>query len=250
MKISIITATYNSSKTIERTLDSVKNQSYANIEHIIIDGLSGDDTIKIVNNYNHISRVIVEKDKGIYDAINKGIKLATGDVVGILNSDDVFFDEFVIEKIAKEFLNNSKIESVIAPIVFYDFLNNKIKRVYSISKWQINYFKFGSMPPHPSFYCYRRLFSEFGYYNTNYSIAGDFDLMLRFFFVKKITYKKLDFYTNKMSLGGVSTRNVKSNFILNKEILSSCRVNGISTNIFFVYSKYLFKIFQLRFYCI
>lgn len=246
MKVSIITVTFNSSRTIERTLLSVKSQSYANIEHIIIDGLSEDETIGIVNKFDHVSRVICENDKGIYDAINKGIKIATGDIVGILNSDDVFFDEFVIERIVNEFLGNYRIEAVIAPVVFYDFMNKKVKRDFSISRWGTSYFKYGSMPPHPSFYCYRSLFDEFGFYNTSYTIAGDFDLMLRFFFNKKIIYKKLDFYTNRMSLGGISTKSIRSNFVLNREILLSCNLNGLSTNIFYIYSKYIFKVFQLK----
>jgi glycosyltransferase involved in cell wall biosynthesis len=247
MKISIITATYNSSKTIQRTLESVKNQTYTNIEHIIIDGLSSDDTISIVNQFVHISKILIEKDNGIYDAINKGIKLATGDIVGILNSDDIFFDEFVIEKIANTFLGNSKISSVIAPIVFYDFMNDKVKRRYSISSWETKCFKFGSMPPHPSFYCYRKLFKEYGYYNTTFSISGDFDLMLRFFLVNDLSYEKLTFYTNKMSLGGVSTKNLKSNLLLNKEIFTSCKINNIKTNYLLIYSKYIWKIFQFIF---
>ena len=247
MKISIITATYNSSKTIQRTLESVKNQNYSNIEHIIIDGLSSDNTISIVNQYVHISKILIEKDNGIYDAINKGIKLATGDIIGILNSDDIFFDEFVIEKIANTFLDNPKILSVIAPIVFFDFMNDKVKRKYSISSWNTTFFKFGSMPPHPSFFCYRRLFEEYGYYNTAFSISGDFDLMLRFLLVNNLSYKKLTFYTNKMSLGGVSTKNLKSNLLLNKEILISCKTNKIKTNYLLIYSKYIWKIFQFIF---
>ena len=246
MKISIITATYNSSKTIQQTLESVKKQTYTNIEHIIVDGLSSDDTISIVNHFSHISQVIIEKDNGIYDAINKGIKIATGEIVGILNSDDVLYDEFVIEKIVNAFLSNSEISSVIAPVVFYDFLNDKVKRIYSIYRWKTSFFKFGSMPPHPSFYCYRNLFNEFGYYNTNYSIAGDFDLMLRFLHVNKLTYEKLTFYTNKMSLGGISTKNIKSNLLLNKEILHSCKMNRLKTNYLLIYSKYIWKIFQFK----
>jgi glycosyltransferase involved in cell wall biosynthesis len=244
VKISIITATFNSSRTIRRTLESVKNQSYKNIEHIIIDGLSSDDTISIVNQYNNISQILIEKDNGIYDAINKGIKLATGDIVGILNSDDILYDEFVIEKIVNKFSNNLELSCVIAPIVFYDFQNNKVKRVYPIKKWKKYFFIFGSMPPHPSFYCYRNIYTKLGYYNTNFRIAGDFDLMLRFLLVNNISYEKLTFYTNKMSLGGISTKNIKSNILLNKEIYFSCKINKIKTNYLLIYSKYLWKIFQ------
>jgi len=246
VKISIITATYNSSKTIKRTLESVKNQTFKNIEHIIIDGLSTDNTISIINNYNYISKIVVENDTGIYDAINKGIKIASGDIVGVLNSDDILYDQFVIEKIANTFLSNKEIQSVIGPIVFYDFVTNKVKRIYSVSRWQKSYFKFGYMPPHPSFYCYKNLYDKLGYYCTNYTIAGDFDLMLRFLLINNINYIKLDFYTNKMSLGGVSTRNLKSKFVLNSEILLSCRANKLKTNYFFIYLKYFLKIFQIR----
>ena len=247
LKISIITVSYNSARTIKNTIESVKSQTYKNIEHVIIDGFSNDETISIISNYNHINKFISERDKGIYDAINKGIKLATGDIIGILNSDDVFYDNHVVQNIINAFLYNPKSLAVFGSVVFYDFNSNQTKRIYSVSNWHLNHFKYGNMPPHPSFYCHKSLFDKYGYYNENYSIAGDFDLILRFLGVHKIPYTKLNFFTNKMSLGGISTKNIISNFILNREIYKSCKENNIYTNYFFIYSKYLWKIFQFKF---
>lgn len=243
MKISIITASYNSSKTIKKTLESVKNQSYSNIEHIIIDGLSNDNTISIVNTFSHVSKVVVEKDNGIYDAINKGIKIATGDIVGILNSDDAFFDDDVICNISKAFTQNNNLDSIIGDIVFIKN-NEQVHRKYTASNWNPKKFAWGMMPPHPTFYCKKSIFEKFGFYRTDFKIAADYELMMRFLLVKKITYKYLPMVFVKMSLGGASTKDFNSKLLINKEVLKACNLNNIKTNLFKIYTKYFFKIFE------
>lgn len=243
MKISIITASFNSAKTIKKTLESVKNQSYNNIEHIIIDGLSSDNTISIVNTFYHVSKVVVEKDNGIYDAINKGINIATGDIVGILNSDDVFYNNDVITNISNAFKSNNNLNSIIGDIVF---INNKeeVHRKYTASNWTPNKFAWGMMPPHPTFYCKRNNFDKFGLYRIDFKIAADYELMMRFLLVNKVTYKYLPMVFVKMSLGGASTKNLNSKLLINTEVLKACKLNNIKTNLFKIYTKYLFKIFE------
>lgn len=246
MKISIITVTYNSSKTIADTITSVYNQSYQNIEHIIVDGNSKDDTLKIVKNLpNRVEKIISEPDKGIYDAMNKGIKIATGDIVGILNSDDFYHKNDIIELIAKAF-ENKNVESVYGDVRFVSQDNlDKTVRYYSSKIFKPYLFKFGFMPAHPTFFIYKRFFDEYGYYKMGYKIAADFELLLRF--IKNNNLKTLYISTDflKMRVGGVSTKSIKSNFILNKEIIRACKENGIRTNYLYLSFKYFIKVFGL-----
>ena len=249
MKISIITVTYNSEKTINDTLNSLINQTYNDIEFILIDGNSTDNTINIVNNFSTkiFNKVLIEPDNGMYDALNKGIKLATGEIIGILNSDDVFSENTIISKIAKQFNDDPNLDSIFGDVAFIK--NNKTIRYISSKKWTINSFYFGNMPPHPSFYCKKALFEKHGYYKTNYKIAGDFELLLRFILVKKIRFKYLPFKMVNMKTGGLSTNGLESKFKINKEILLSFKENGLNTNYLFLYFRYFKKVFQyFRYY--
>lgn len=243
--ISIITVSYNSSKTISNTIESVLAQSYQKIEYIVIDGASTDGTVEIVKSYSiRISKFISEPDKGIYDAINKGIRLATGDIIGILNSDDFFYDDNVIQKIADAFADPD-LDAVYGDVLFVDKNNlSKITRYYSSENFKPGKFRFGFMPAHPSFFCRRELFEKFGYYKEDYKIGADFDLLLRFVLINKIRCQYLDIVTTVMRSGGASNRSFKSNLALNKEILRACSENGVKTNYFFIYSKYFLKIFE------
>lgn len=247
MKISIITATYNSGSTLRDTIRSVLSQSYPDIEYIIVDGGSKDNTLEIVNEYkDKISKVISEPDKGIYDAMNKGICMATGDIVGILNSDDFFTSGNVVENIVKAFKSND-IDAVFGDIHFVKPDNlNKSVRYYSSSIFRPALFRFGFMPAHPSFYVKRTCYEKYGLYDLNYKIASDYDLLIRFLYVNKITYKYLNMDFVTMRVGGASTENVKSRVVLNKEIVRACRKYGIYTNLFILSLKYIYKIFELR----
>jgi glycosyltransferase involved in cell wall biosynthesis len=235
---------YNAEKTIERTIKSVLSQDYNNIEYILIDGFSTDSTMNIVTKYHKdIDIVKSEKDNGIYDAINKGILLATGQIIGLLNADDELFDFNVITKVAKVFNNTPNLESVIGDIVFQSD-SNKIIRKYSARRWSVNLFSWGFMPPHPSFYCKRENFIKYGLYNTSFKIAADFDLLIRFLKINKISFNYIPLTIVKMKLGGVSTKGFSSFITINKEIYQVCKLNGLKTNYFKLLSKYFVKIFE------
>jgi glycosyltransferase involved in cell wall biosynthesis len=244
--VSIITVSYNSSRTISDTINSVLNQTYQNIQYIVIDGSSTDGTIEIIKSFsNRISKFVSEPDKGIYDAINKGIKLATGDIIGILNSDDFFYDDFVVEKIVNAFIE-SDTDTVIGDVQFVDpKKTSRVVRYYSSKKFNPLKFKYGFMPAHPSFYAKRGLFEKLGYYKTDYKIAADYELLIRFLYINKIKYRYLEMPFVSMRTGGVSNNSLSSNWLLNKEIVRACRENDIYTNYLFVYSKYFLKLSEL-----
>jgi len=243
--ISIITVSYNSCKTINDTIQSVLSQTYPNIEYIVIDGASNDGTVNVIKSVgDKIDKYISEPDRGMYDAINKGFRIASGNIVGILNSDDIFYDTHAIERVVETF-NKNDIEALFGDAIFVDPVKtSKIVRYYSSKNFRVNKFKFGYMPAHTSFYAKKELFEKYGYYKTDYKIAADFELMLRFLLIHEITFKYLEFPFVSMRMGGISNRSVNSKLILNKEIARACRENGVYTNYFFIYSKYLLKIFE------
>lgn len=246
MKITIITVVYNNVNTIESTIQSVLNQTYSNIEYIIIDGISTDGTIDIVKKYQSYLTFISQSDNGMYDALNFGIGIATGEVVGIINADDRLADNFVIEKIANHFIKNIYIDCIIGDIAFVSKSDpDKIVRYYSSKNFKPSKFAWGFMPAHPSFFCKIKFFKLFGGYKTNFEIASDYELLIRFLFIHSLRYKYLNLLITKMNLGGKSTKNIFSTFKLNKEIIKACRLNGIKTNHLMIYSKYFLKVFEL-----
>jgi glycosyltransferase involved in cell wall biosynthesis len=241
LKISIITVCFNAGKTIEKTIQSVLSQTYENIEYIIIDGMSKDNTLEIINRYRHkMAQLVSEKDQGMYDALNKGITLATGDIVGILNADDVFASNNIVTEIGNSF-KNSDADAIIADVAFINKGGNII-RSYSSKHWNPNKFVWGFMPPHPSFYCKRALFSRLGYYRSDFQIAADYELLIRFIYKSKIKYIYLPLLMVLMNVGGKSTNGIKSNIVINKEIKYACELNGLKTNYLKLYSKYFIKI--------
>ncbi len=243
MKVSIITVTYNSAATIADCIASVNEQTYPDIEHLVIDGASTDNTLEIIRNTpNRISQLVSEPDKGIYDAMNKGIRLATGDVIGILNSDDFYTSNDVITRIVSVF-EKEPVDGVYGDICFVKPENlNKVVRYYSASWFRPALFRFGFMPPHPSVYIRRTCFQELGLYKEDYRIAADYELLIRFLKVNRLKTRYLNFCVVTMRTGGDSTKNLKSNWILNKEIVRGNRENGIYTNMFILMFKYVFKI--------
>lgn len=246
MKISIITVCFNCANTIRDTIESVLTQTYSDIEYIIIDGGSKDDTISIITSYGKkINKFISEPDKGIYDAMNKGIKLATGEVVGIINSDDFFYDNFVIQRVVDEF-KNSGIDALYGDVQFVNPNNlGRVVRYYSSRSFNPKKFKYGFMPAHPSFYVKREFFEKLGYYKIDYKIAADYELLIRYLYRYNINSKYLQTPFVTMRTGGISNKSLKSNIVLNSEIIRACRENGIKTNVINVYSKYFVKVFEL-----
>ena len=226
MKISIITVCYNSEKTIEKTFQSVKSQTYKNVEYIVVDGKSKDSTLDIVNNYKTIvSKCISESDKGLYDAMNKGIKMATGDIVGILNSDDIFTDNHVLENVANFHLQNNVDASVGNIIQFNE--EGKTVRKYSAKNWNPEKLKIGFMPAHPAIFFKRELFDSYGLYQLDFTIGADYELITRFFLKHKISWKFSNITTTSMLIGGLSSSGVSSYQLISKEIKKALTRNNI-----------------------
>jgi len=226
LKISIITISYNAKVTIEKTLKSVATQSFKNIEHIIVDGGSKDGTLEICKNYHHIAKIISEPDKGVYDAFNKGLKIANGEIIGFLNSDDIFYDENSLKTIVDGFDKN--IDAVFGNLKFYN--NKKITRKWISKPFKKGAFKKAWMPPHPTFYCRKSIYNEHGFYNDSFKIAGDFELMLRFIELYKIKTKFINKNLIKMKAGGISNSGLMSKIIILNEEFKAFRINKISLN--------------------
>lgn len=248
--ISIITATFNSARTLKDTIQSVLRQTNKDFEYLIIDGGSTDETIDIVKSYeSEFSgrlKWVSEKDQGIYDAMNKGIKMASGDVVGILNSDDYFTSDDILQTVADAF-KCQEIDAIYGDIHFIrDGNPQKCIRYYSSRMFRPFWLRFGFMPAHPSFYCKREVYERAGGYRLDYAIGSDYDMMVRLFKQYKIVscYINKDFVT--MRTGGASTRNVQSRLTLIKENVRACRDNGIYTNELFICLKFFYKIFEFR----
>lgn len=248
--ISIITATFNSAKTLKDTIQSVLRQTNKDFEYLIIDGGSTDETIDIVKSYeSEFSgrlKWVSEKDQGIYDAMNKGIKMASGDVVGILNSDDYFTSDDILQTVDNAFKSH-EIDAIYGDIHFIrDGNPQKCIRYYSSRMFRPFCLRFGFMPAHPSFYCKREIFDKAGLYSLDYKIGADYEMMVRLFKRHKIKslYVNKDFVT--MRTGGASNNNVRSRLTLIEEDVKACRVNGIYTNRFFIMLKFLYKIFEFR----
>lgn len=246
MKVSLITVSYNSAPTIKDTIESVLSQDHADIEYIIVDGNSKDGTKDIIQSYgSRITKFLSEPDKGIYDAMNKGIRMVTGEVVGMINSDDFYSSAHVISAVAAAF-SNPKVDAVFGDLVFVDPSNLKrVVRRYSSKGWIPAKFARGFMPAHPTFFVRRKFYDLFGLFKTDYRIAADYELLIRFLFVHQLKYQYLPLNMVTMRKGGVSSNGLKSNIILNEEIIRGCRENGISTNYLKVYSKYFTKFFEL-----
>lgn len=246
MVISLITVSYNSENTIGDTIRSVLGQTYREVEYIVVDGNSKDETVNIIKSFDgRIARWLSEPDKGIYDAMNKGLKMATGEVVGMLNSDDFYFSTDVLSKVAAAF-EDPTVDAVFGDLIFVDPKDLKrTVRTYSSRGWHPRKFARGFMPAHPTFFVRRKFYEQFGLFKTDYRIASDYEMLIRLLYVNKLRYRYLPETMVVMRKGGVSSNGIRSNIILNNEIKRACSENGIRTNLPLIYMKYFTKVFEL-----
>lgn len=249
MKISIITVAYNSAKTIRNTIESVLCQTYNNIEYIIVDGKSSDNTLSIVKEYKEVFGenliIISQKDDGLYDAMNKGIHAATGEVVGILNSDDFFTSKFSVEKIANEF-QSKDVDGIFADVQFVKRENTScIIRTFCSKHFRKSWLRFGIAPPHPTFYLRKSCYEKYGYYKIHYKISADFDLITRMI-SKEINVRYLNAVIVTMRDGGISTKNVSARITSLCELKRACKENNIYTNTFLLLFRFAVKIWEFK----
>lgn len=244
--VTVITVAFNSASTIEDTIVSVIEQSYSNIEYIIIDGGSSDATLDVIRKYDeHIAYWVSEKDSGIYDAMNKGVALAAGDYIGMLNSDDFYSDSSVVEKIVNG-IKLSNADAVFSCLDIVDPTNlSRVLRKYRTSRLSSFMLRIGVMPPHPTFYCRKSVYVKAGGYRTDFRIAADFEMIVRLFIKHNITWHFIDQVTVKMRSGGVSSSGVGSSFVVNREIIRACTENGLFTNVFLLALKLPIRLKEL-----
>jgi len=230
VKISVITAVYNRSETIAEAVKSVHRQTYSNVEHVVIDGASSDGTLAILENLAHELNdfiLVSEPDKGIYDALNKGLKYATGDIIGIMHSDDIFADERVLESVAKEFADDT-VDAVYGDLVYVSKDDpSRVIRHWRAGEFQRTKLNRGWMPPHPTLFLRRRVIERWGGYDTRYRIAADYDCILRYFGQGKINATYIPCVFVKMRLGGESNRSLAKIFRKSKEDYLALRRNHI-----------------------
>ena len=244
MKITIVTVTFNSAKTIRDTLESIKNQTYPNIEHIIVDGASSDNTLEIVRQYNHVAKIISEPDNGIYDAMNKGLKIATGDIIGILNSDDFYLSPKTISEVVNVFKKQAT-DTVYGDLQYVDANKiDKIVRTWISGKFNKNNFYKGWMPPHPTFFVRKEIYTKFGYFNLKLTMAADYEIMLRFLFKNNVSTYYLPQTIVKMRAGGVSNSNLRNRLKANSEDKRAWEVNNIDPKFYTFILKPVLKIKQ------
>jgi glycosyltransferase involved in cell wall biosynthesis len=246
VKISIITATYNSAATVRDTLLCVAGQQYPFIEHIVVDGLSKDNTLQIVQEFKHVAKVISEKDKGIYDAMNKGVKLATGEVIGILNSDDFYTGPAILSKVAAAF-EDPAVEAVYGDLQYVKAENVEvITRTWRSGTFQQKYLYYGWMPPHPTFFVRKHMYEKYGVFNTALRSAADYELMLRFLLKHNACVKYIPEVLVKMRAGGMSNASLKNRFKANKEDAMAWQLNDLKPYFFTTWLKPLRKVLQFN----
>jgi len=245
MKVSIITVSYNSDKTIKDTFDSIRNQTYKNIEYIVIDGNSTDNSISIFqDNSDIISILTVEKDNGIYDAMNKGIQKATGEIIGILNSDDVYFNNEVID-IVVEVFQNDKTDIVYGDIQYVSNDLSSVIRNWKSSSYIKGEFKKGWQPPHPAFFVKKNIYDKIGKFDLNFDISADFDFMFRALEIGDFKSKYISKIFTKMRIGGKSNNSVKNILRGNQQILKSFKKHKKFINpVIFLFNRFSLKLNQ------
>lgn len=244
MTISIITVAYNSAITIRDTLQSIASQDHPFIEHIIIDGNSSDGTLDIVKEFPHVAKIVSEKDKGLYDAMNKGVLLATGDIVGILNSDDVYAHNSVLSRVVNLF-KKAKTDTIYGDLQYVKADDvNKVVRSWHSGAYKRSNFYYGWMPPHPSFFVRREVYDKVGLFTTDLRSAADYELMLRILVKHHYSAAYLPEVLVKMRTGGLSNASLWHRLKANKEDKRAWKINGINPYFFTLYFKPLRKIVQ------
>lgn len=244
-KVSVITVVFNNRQFIESAIKSVLSQSYKNIEHIVIDAGSKDGTIDIINKYkDKIAKFISEPDRGIYDGMNKGLRLASGEIIGTLNSDDIYADSEVVEIVVK-IMEAKKVDVCWGNLVYVDKNDtSRIIRHWKSSEYKEGRFKRGWMPPHPTFFVRRRIYEKYGIFNLNFKIAADYELMLRFLQKYKVSSCYIPKILVKMRKGGKSNKSIANYIKANLESYRAWKENGLKINPLRILLKPLSKIIQ------
>lgn len=244
MKISIITVTYNSAATLTDTFESILQQTHQDIEHILVDGASSDDTVNIIKSYPHIQNWVSEKDNGLYDAMNKGVKMASGDIVGILNSDDIYADATILQKVAAAF-NNPATDCVYGDLQYVHPKNlNKVIRTWRAGRFSQRSFLYGWMPPHPTFFVRKAVYEKVGLFNTTLKSAADYEIMLRILYKHQLSVSYIPLVLVKMRAGGMSNASLRNRFKANREDAKAWKLNNKRPHFFTLYLKPLRKISQ------
>ena len=245
MKISVVTVSFNAAATIADTIASVQAQDHAELEHIVIDGASTDGTQAIVDRMaDHRTVFVSEPDRGLYDAMNKGIARASGDVIGILNADDFYAHASVLSHVAACFAEASPVDAVLGDLAFlaHDPAERRLGRRYRSRRFRPGRIAWGWMPAHPSMFVTRDAYSRVGPYRTDYRISADYEFVARAFGRYGLSYRHLEEILVLMRPGGISTRGVRSKWIINVESVRACRDNGIRSNLLMIMTKYPLKI--------
>ena len=247
MKISILTVAYNSAATIADTLVSVAAQDYPQVEHLVVDGASSDDTLAIVSRFPHVAKAISEPDHGLYDAMNKGLKLVTGDVVGILNSDDFYTHPQVLSRVAAR-LEQTGADALYADLEYVDHSDTqRVVRHWKSSDYTESQFLRGWMPPHPTFFVRRSVYERLGGFDTRLRCSADYELMLRFLLKNNISVCYLPEVIVRMRTGGMSNASLSHRLRANREDREAWRMNGLTPRFYTFFLKPLSKISQYRF---
>jgi len=245
MKISVITVCFNNATTLEQSLHSVSAQDWPHVEHIVIDGYSTDGSMTIIERYRHqLAHVISEPDNGIYDAMNKGLDLARGDIICFLNADDRYSHSQVLSQVALQ-MDNQQLDAVTGDVGFFRKQNPmRIIRRYSSKRFRPSLLSWGWMPPHPALFLSRSVVERVGHFKTYYKIAGDFEYIIRAFHGQNLRYQHRPEVLVLMQTGGVSTNGWRSKILLNREVMCACRENGLKTNMLKILSKYPRKLLE------
>jgi glycosyltransferase involved in cell wall biosynthesis len=244
VKISIITATYNSAATVGDTLACIRDQDHPDVEHILVDGASSDDTAGIVKGFPHVAKWISEKDKGIYDAMNKGIRLATGDVIGILNSDDIYTHTSVLSAVARAFADPDVMTAYADLQYVRSDDTGKVLRTWRTGSFRKKNFYYGWMPPHPTFFVRKEVYLQAGLFDTSLRSAADYEIMLRILLKHGFSTLYIPGVMVKMRAGGMSNASLRNRLRANKEDRMAWKLNGLRPYFFTLYMKPLRKISQ------